>query len=184
MGKPYDNELAKKAEEKTKELVNVLNNTLRKYEAKYGPQKDHDIAIMCKNNNEIIIYVDVEVVRPDRWKQIKSCKYPTVRWPIAKKKKCEEKYIDKLAIMMSVNENDVKDVFYIDCETWISKGKEEKAPQVRAGGKIYRYRKETPEVFWAIDKQTAIWGIDKLEGFLDKLVDDAVKNGKLKDRCK
>jgi hypothetical protein len=184
MSKPFDKELAKKAEEKTKELVKALNNTLKKYEALFGPQKDHDIAIICKNNKEIIIYVDVEVVRPDRWKLIKSCKYPTVRWPIAKKKKCEEKYKDKLAIMMSVNENDVKDMFYIDCETWISKGKEEKEQQVRAGGKIYRYRKETPEPFWAIDKQTAIWGIDKLEDFLDKLVNDAVKNGKLKDTCK
>jgi len=183
VSKPFDKDLAKKAEEKTKELVKVLNTTLKKYEASFGPQKDHDIEIRCKNNKEITIYVEVEVVRSDRWKRIKN-EFKTVRWPIAKKKKCEEKYKNKLAIMMSVNENDVKDMFYIDCETWISKGKEEKAPQVRAGGKIYRYRKETPEEFWAIDKQTAIWGIDKLEGFLDELVNDAVKNGKLKDICK
>ena len=57
MSKPFDKDLAKKAEEETKELVKVLNNTLKKYEASFGPQKDHDIEIKCKNNKEIIIYV-------------------------------------------------------------------------------------------------------------------------------
>jgi len=57
MSKPFEPEEAKIAEEKTEKLVEILNNILKKYRAELGPQKDHDMAFICKGNPNIVIYV-------------------------------------------------------------------------------------------------------------------------------
>jgi hypothetical protein len=175
MSKPFEPEEAKIAEEKTKELVNMLNHVLKKYVAELGPQKDHDIVFRCKSNPNIIIYVDVEAARGDRWRKVianRSGKYKTVRWPIAKKEKCEEKYIKRklIAVMLTFNRDNVEEMVYIDCETWVREGQEETALFVRTARREFRYRKETPEKFWGIDKSRVIWGVQNLESFLDGLL--------------
>jgi hypothetical protein len=175
MSKPFEPEEAKIAEEKTKELVNMLNRVLKKYVAELGPQKDHDLAFKCKSDPSIVIYVDVEVARGDRWRKVianRSGKYKTVRWPIAKKNKCVEKYINRglIAIMLTFNRDNVEEMVYIDCETWVDKGGVETAAFVRTEHGKHRYRKETPEQFWGIDKSRVIWGIQNLESFLDELL--------------
>jgi hypothetical protein len=173
MSKPFEPEEAKIAEEKTEKLVEILNSILKKYRAELGPQKDHDMAFICKGNPNIVIYVDVEAIPDERWKNIKD-KYPTVRWPMAKKTKCEEKYLKRnlLAIMMSFDRDNLENIemFYIDCETWIKEGKLETARVVRTRHRRYVYREQTPEQFWAIDKKRVIWGVQNLEEFLDRLL--------------
>ncbi len=156
MSKPFNAELARKSAEKTREFVDKLNKFLSRFTAKIGPLKDHDISLVCKANTAIEVYVELEVVRSDRWEKIRS-KYPTVRWPIAKKEKCED-YIKKnrVLIMMSVDEN-LTEMFFIECAEWVKRGHEEKAPFVKAGGKAYRYRKGGEERFWSIGKNEVIW---------------------------
>jgi len=175
MSKPFEPEEARIAEEKTKELVNMLNRVLKRYVAELGPQKDHDMVFRCKSNPSIVIYVDVEAARGDRWRKViasRSSKYETVRWPIAKKKKCVEKYINRglIAIMLTFNRDNVEEMVYIDCETWVNEGKPETAASVRTTHRKFRYRKETPEEFWGIDKNRAVWGVQNLESFLDELL--------------
>lgn len=166
MGKPFDRELARDAEAKTKELVQTLNNYLKKFYAELGPGKNSDIILRCKYYPEIEINVEVEIVRDDRWRKIIS-EYLTVRWPISKKEKCADySSKGKLLIMMSANREDLKEIFYVDCDTWTTMGREEKASFVRAGGKSYRYRKYQEERFWAIGKDKVRWGIEGLETFL------------------
>ncbi len=154
MGKPFDRDLARASEVKTRELVYRLNRSLSRFEARPGPLKNHDISLVCRANRDVEAFV--EVVRSDRWRRIRV-EFPTVRWPIAKKEKCEE-YMKKgsLLIMMSVNE-DLTEMFFIECDEWVNGGREEKAPAVRAGGKLYRYRKGGEERFWAIDKNRVVW---------------------------
>jgi hypothetical protein len=166
LGKPFDKNLANMATEKTKELVEVLNRHLKRFLAEVGPGRDSDIIITCKSDSDINVFVEVEVVRADRWEKIIS-KYSTVRWPLAKKTKCEEYSSEgKLLILLSVNQEDVSKMFYIDCESWVDMGHEEKSPFVRAGGKGYRYRKGQEEPFWAIEKDKVEWSIEKFEEFL------------------
>lgn len=166
MGKPFDKELARDAEAKTRELVQILNRYLKSFYAELGPGKNSDVILRCKSNPKVEINVEVEIVRGDRWKKIVN-EYPTVRWPIAKKEKCVD-YSDrgKLLIMMSANRDNLSEIFFVDCDTWVAMGKEEKAPFVKAGGKSYRYRKHQEERFWAIGKNEVQWGIEKLETFL------------------
>jgi len=170
MGKPFNKDLAEKATVKTKELVNVLNMYLKRFNAIIGPGKDSDIIIICKSDPQIKVFVEVEIVRADRWERILS-QYPTVRWPFAKKKKCEE-YLKKeeLLILLSANEEKLDEIFYTDCKSWIELGHEERAPFVRAGGKSYRYRKGQEEPFWAIEKNKVKWGIENFEEFLLNLL--------------
>jgi hypothetical protein len=175
MSKPFEPEEARIAEEKTKELVSKLNRVLKRYVAELGPQKDHDMAFRCRSNPSIVIYVDVEAARGDRWRKViadRSGRYKTVRWPIAKKNKCIEKYIKEklIAILLTFNRDNVEEMVYIDCETWVREGQEETAPFVHTARRGYRYRKETPEKFWGIDKSRVIWGIQNLERFLDELL--------------
>lgn len=164
MGKPFDKELARKSREKETLLVNKLNAIFRKLTATLGPGKNFDIIITCKINPLCKAYVEVEVVRPDRWEKIKN-KYNTIRWPLSKKVKYEGK--TELILMASVKgDNDLSEIFIINYETWVKEGHEEKAPFVRAGGKPFRYRKGQEEPFWAIEKEKAIWGYDKLEEYI------------------
>lgn len=166
MGKPFDKELAKDAELKTKELVRILNNNLKYFVAELGPGKNSDLVLKHKLDPILEIHVEVEIVRGDRWKRIQK-EYPTVRWPIAKKEKCiEYSRKGKLLIMMSANRDNLSEIFYVDCNTWINEGKEERAPYVRAGSKSYRYRKHQEERFWAIEKDKVHWGVEGLEKFL------------------
>jgi hypothetical protein len=170
LGKPFNKNLAKIATEKTKELVEVLNRHLKRFRAELGPGRDSDIIIICKSNPNIKVFVEVEVVRADRWEKIIS-QYSTVRWPLAKKTKCKEYSSEgKLLILLSVNQEDVTKMFYIDCESWVDMGHEEKAPFVRAGRKSYRYRKGQEEPFWAIEKDKVEWGIEGFEEFLANLL--------------
>jgi hypothetical protein len=167
MGKPFDKDLADMATQKAAELVSLLNKHLKKFHAKLGPGKDSDIIITYLPEPSVNIFVEVEVVRADRWERIKKGKYPTVRWPLAKKHKCENySKVGKLLILLSVNESNLNEMFYIDCESWVKQGHEEKAPFVKAGGKGYRYRKGQEEPFWAIEKERVMWGIEKFEDFL------------------
>jgi hypothetical protein len=173
MSKPFEPEEARIAEEKTRELVSKLNRVLKRYVAELGPQKDHDMAFRCRSNPSIVIYVDVEAARGDRWRKViagRSDRYKTVRWPMAKKKKCEEKYRNLIAIMLTFNRDNVEEMVYIDCETWVREGKPETATRVRTTHREHIYRKETPEEFWGIDKNRAVWGIQNLERFLDELL--------------
>ncbi len=156
MGKPFNKELARKSAEKTKELVSKLNNVLSKFEVKVGPLKDHDISLVCRANRSVEVHVELEVVRSDRWRRIRE-EFTTVRWPIAKKEKCEE-YMrrNRVLIMMSVDEN-LTEMFFVECDKWVNEGGEERALAVRAGGKVYRYRKGGEERFWAISKDKVVW---------------------------
>ena len=170
LGKPFNEDLARKATEKTKELVDVLNSYLKKFHARLGPGRDSDIIITCKSDPKIKVFVEVEIVRADRWEKIIS-EYPTVRWPRAKKTKCEEYLREgKLLILLSANQGNVSEMFYIDCKSWVDLGHEEKAPFVRAGGKFYRYRKGQEEPFWAVEKNKVKWGIENFEEFLLNLL--------------
>jgi hypothetical protein len=45
MGKPFDSGLARKATERTAELVDLLNRNLKEFRAELGPGKDSDIVI-------------------------------------------------------------------------------------------------------------------------------------------
>jgi hypothetical protein len=85
LGKPFDKDLARDATERTGKLVDVLNKYLKKFHAKLGPGKDSDIIIICKSQPDIKVFIEVEMVRADRWKKIIAGEYPTVRWPLAKK---------------------------------------------------------------------------------------------------
>lgn len=171
MGKPFDKELARTAEESTRQLVNILNSCFKKFHASLGPGKNSDIIITCKSNPEIKVFIEVEIVRADRWKKIVN-EYPTVRWPLAKKEKCKEwSKKGKILILLSANQESLSETFYIDCETWVSLGHEERASFVRAGGKSYMYRKGQEEPFWAIEKDRVKWGIENLEEFLLSLLE-------------
>ena len=171
MGKPFDRDLARAATEKTKELIVVLNKHLKQFKATLGPGRNSDIIIICKSNPQIKVLVEVEIVRKDRWEKIERGEYRTVRWPLAKREKCRE-YSNKgeILIMLSANEADLSKIFYIDCETWVNMGHEEKARYVRAGGKKYIYRKGQEEPFWAIEKDKVKWGIEGFEEFLLELL--------------
>jgi len=172
LGKPFNRGLAEWATERTKELVKVLNNNLKKLRAELGPGKDSDVILACKSNPNIKVYLEVEIVRVNRWERITS-KYVTVRWPLAKKTKCKE-YMNegKLLVLLSANEKSLDQIFYIDCRSWVEQGHEERAPFVRAGGKTYRYRKGQEEPFWAIEKDKVKWGIENFENFLLNLMRD------------
>jgi len=167
LGKPFDKDLARDATERTGKLVDVLNKYLKKFHAKLGPGKDSDIIIICKSQPDIKVFIEVEMVRADRWKKIIAGEYPTVRWPLAKKYKCE-KYLSegKLLVLLSANLENPTEMLYIDCESWINLGHEERAPFVRAGGKSYRYRKGQEEPFWAVGREKVREGIENFEEFL------------------
>jgi len=171
MGKPFDKELAREVTQRTKDLVHLLNINLTEFRAELGPGKDSDIIITRVSEPSVRVLVEVEIVRADRWEKIKQGEYSTVRWPLAKKHKCENYLKEgRLLILLSVNERNLKEMFYIDCESWIKQGHEEKAGFVRAGGKNYRYRKGQEEPFWAIEREKVTWGIEKFEEFLLNLL--------------
>ena len=170
MGKPFDKDLERFATEKTKVLVEILNKHMSKLEALLGPGKNSDIIITCKSNPQIKVLIEVEIVRRDRWEKIVN-EYPTVRWPYAKKLKCED-YEKKgeILVMLSANEGNLEDIFYVECETWVKEGHEEKARYVSAGGKQYFYRKGGEEPFWAIEKDKVKWDINEFESYLINLL--------------
>jgi hypothetical protein len=176
MGKPFNRDLARKATKKTAELVDLLNRILKEFRAELGPGKDSDIIITYLSDPSVKVFVEAEIVGGDRWEKIKSGKYNTVRWPLAKKYKCEN-YSSKgrLLILLSANEVNLSDMFYIDCEPWVQQGHEERAAFVKAGGQRYRYRKGQEEPFWAIEKDKVVWGVDKLEEFLLDLLKSRIR---------
>jgi hypothetical protein len=158
MGKPFDKDLARKATRRTAQLVSLLNKHLNEFHADLGPGKDSDIIITYLPEPAVNVFVEVEIVRADRWENIKKGEYTTVRWPLAKKHKCENYSKEgKLLILLSVNERNLSEMFYIDCESWVKQGHEEKAPFVRAGHKSYRYRKGQEEPFWAVEREKLVW---------------------------
>lgn len=161
MSKPFDSSLAKKTRQKEVELVKKLTQVFKTLKPEVGPGKNHDIEIFYQNSK--VAAVEVEVVRKDRWDKIKS-KYPTVRWPEAKKRHAE----NEVPVFMASVPDDLSDIFIIDAKTWVQEGKEEKAMFVRAGGKAYRYRKGGEEPFWAMDKSKVHWGYEELEKFMMK----------------
>lgn len=164
MGKPFDKELASMSRELEILLVNKLNTFFKKLTATLGPGKNFDIVITCKTNPLFKAYIEVEIVRPDRWEKIKN-KYDTIRWPLGKKSKHEDKI--ELILMASVKgDSNLSEIFIINYETWVKEGHEEKAPFVKAGGKPFRYRKGQEEPFLAIEKNRASWGYDKLEEYI------------------
>lgn len=172
LSKPFDKDLERRATEKTKELVAILNKHLTKLAASLGPGKNSDIVISCKSNPSIKVDVEVEIVREDRWKNIVSGKYPTVRWPYAKVQKCEKYSKEgKILLMLSANEGNLSEILYIDCETWVRMGHLEKARAVRTeNNKKYIYRKGGEEPFWGIEKDKVNWGIAKLEEVIINLL--------------
>lgn len=168
MGKPIDYGLVKKEKELRTIWVNKLNNEVFKVlRAQMPSGKNTDVIVYDPRDPSRKIHLEVEFVRSDRWEKIKGCKYETVRWPIAKKEKYRE--FQGCLVMVSVKE-DLSDIFYIDYKKWVLNGSEEKAPFVRAGGKVYRYRKGAEERFWAIPKQAVCWGYDEFETYLLSLL--------------
>jgi len=104
MGKPFDSGLARKATERTAELVDLLNRNLKEFRAELGPGKDSDIVITHLTDPPVNVFVEVEIVRGDRWERIRSGEFSTVRWPLAKRYKCENYAREgKLLIMLSAN---------------------------------------------------------------------------------
>jgi hypothetical protein len=139
MSKPFNKELAAKEKETRQKLVDKLNKIFKKLKAETLSGKNTDIRVYDPSDPSFEILLEMEGVRPDRWDKIKS-KYPTVRWPLAKKKKY--KNLSTPLVMVSVKDDEeISDIFAVDYETWIHEGHEEKAPFVRAGGKAYSYRK-------------------------------------------
>jgi hypothetical protein len=171
MGKPFDSGLARKATERTAELVDLLNRNLKEFRAELGPGKDSDIVITHLTDPPVNVFVEVEIVRGDRWERIRSGEFSTVRWPLAKRYKCENYAREgKLLIMLSANEDNLGDMFYIDCASWVQRGREERAAFVKAGGQKYRYRKGQEEPFWAVERDKVVWGVENLEKFLLNLM--------------
>ncbi|MEM0382364.1 MAG: hypothetical protein QW580_06895 [Nitrososphaerota archaeon] len=165
MSKPFDRELAKKEEVTRKKLVEKLNKVFKRLKAEVRGGKNADIVIYDRKDPSTPIYLEMEGARPDRWDKIKTGKYPTVRWPLAKK----EKYKDfKAPLVMATvrDDEEVSDICVIDYDTWIKEGHEEKERYVRAGGKAYSYRKGGEEPFWAIARGKAHWGYEGLEEYL------------------
>lgn len=159
MGKPFNSELAEKSRQKEIELVKKLQQIFKTLRPELGPGKNHNIEIFLENRK--IAAVEVEVVRKDRWEKIKT-EYKTVRWPKSKKRYATE----EVPVFMASVPEDLSDIFAINAKTWVQEGEEEKAPFVRAGGKVYRYRKGGEEPFWAIDKSKVRWGFEKLEKYI------------------
>lgn len=159
MSKPFDVELAKRTRQKEIKLVQKLKEIFEKLRPEVGPGKNHDIEIFQEDRK--IAAIEVEVVRQNRWKKIKT-EYPTARWPEAKKRYAE----DEIPVFMASVPQDLSEIFIIDAKTWVQEGKLEKARFVRAGGKAYRYRKGGEEHFWAIDKNKVLWGFEGVENYI------------------
>jgi hypothetical protein len=63
MGKPFDSGLARKATERTAELVDLLNRNLKEFRAELGPGKDSDIVITHLTDPPVNVFVEVEIER-------------------------------------------------------------------------------------------------------------------------
>lgn len=171
MSKPFQRDLMEKAREKEKELAAKLDSLFKTLNAEPGPAKKCD-NIVLKHGERKVAYLEVEIVGQDRWERLKT-RYPTVRWPLAKKETCPEKEReDGIPVFMASVPEDLSDIAIIEARKWIEKGREEKSLFVRAGGQFFRYRKGGEEKFWAIDKNELFWGFEGLEEYLLSVLKD------------
>ena len=69
MSKPFQRDLMEKAREKEKELAVKLNSLFKTLNAEPGPAMKCD-NIVLKHGERKVAYLEVEVVRQDRWERL------------------------------------------------------------------------------------------------------------------